>query len=57
MNNLAEEDSKVEIINWYKSLLKGIVELKNFELKISIGSSVEQVSQTARRVPHYLREL
>ena len=37
----------------YKSLFKGIGKLKDFQLKISIVSSIEPVCQTARRVPYH----
>ena len=55
INNLAEDDSTAEVLNWYKSLFKGIGKLKDFQLKIPIDSSVERVCQTARRAPYHLR--
>ena len=50
MNNLAEDDFMVKILNWYKSLFKGMCKRKDFQLKIPVDSSVEFVCQAARRV-------
>ena len=46
------------MLNQYKSLFKGISKLKDFQAKIAVGSSVEPEcqTQTARRVPYYLRD-
>ena len=56
INNLVKDDFTAKIIDWYKSLFKGIGKLKDFQLKIPIDSSIEPVCQTARRVPHHLRD-
>ena len=38
INNLVKDDSTAEIVDRYKSLFKGIGKLKDFQLKIPIGS-------------------
>ena len=45
-----------EIVDRYETLFKGIGKLKDFQLKIPIDSSIEFVCQTARWVPHHLRD-
>ena len=45
-----------ETIKQYTSIFKGIGELKNYEVKLSIDESVTPVAQRPRRVPFHIRK-
>ena len=46
----------VQLMKEYAHLFKGIVTLKNIEVKLHIDDTVPPVAQTSRRIPFHMRQ-
>lgn len=52
----SETPASQRLVNEYSDLFQGIGKLKDFQVKLHIGDTVQPVTQPNRRIPFYLRK-